>query len=135
MAGLRRGRPGRGPFDAEEARAGPMRAGDPGGDFAERGIALAIVVEAVFEHDDGVHMPSPFAHEPSARFTAPTGATPEPLPVIGSCTAPPTAPVSVHPSQRQTEPGQQERTVPGQLFGATSRKSRIEWRVHSACGR
>jgi hypothetical protein len=110
-------------------------AGNPSGDLGQRRIMLAIVVEAVFEHDDGVHMPSPFAHEPSARFTAPTGATPEPLPVIGSCTAPPTAPVSVHPSQRQTEPGQQERTVPGQLFGATSRKSRIEWRVHSACGR
>src|SRR6202035_5956311 len=68
MAGIRRGRPGRGPFDAEEARAGPMRTGDPGGDLAERGIALTIVVEAFFEYDHRMHLPGPFAHQPGAGF-------------------------------------------------------------------
>src|SRR6266550_1184044 len=54
--------------DAEEARAGPVRAGDPGGDLGQRGIALATVVEALFEHDDGMRFASPFAHQPSAGF-------------------------------------------------------------------
>src|SRR5712672_499528 len=54
--------------DAEEAGAGPVRAGDAGGDLAERGIAIAIVVEAVFEHDNGMRFAGPFAHQPSAGF-------------------------------------------------------------------
>ena len=45
-----------------------MRTGDPDGDLAERGIALAIVLEALFEHDDGMRFAGPFAHQPSAGF-------------------------------------------------------------------
>jgi hypothetical protein len=29
---------------------------------------IAIVVEAVFEHDDGMHLPDQFAHQPGAGF-------------------------------------------------------------------
>src|SRR5438067_9960174 len=69
MTGLcRNGRPEPRLRDAEEARAGPMRTGDPGGDLAERGVAVAIVVEAVFEHDHGMRLAGPFAHQPSAGF-------------------------------------------------------------------
>src|SRR5437763_1168991 len=54
--------------DTEKAGTGPMRAGDPGGDLAERGVAVAIVVEAVFKHDHGMRFAGPFAHQPSAGF-------------------------------------------------------------------
>ena len=45
-----------------------MRAGDLGRDLRERGIALPVVVEPVFEHDHGMGLSGPFAHQPSARF-------------------------------------------------------------------
>src|SRR5439155_9949396 len=68
-ASLRRnGRPEPRLRDAEEARAGPVRTGDLGSDLAERGVAIAIVVEAVFEHDNGMRLAGPFAHQPSAGF-------------------------------------------------------------------
>src|ERR1700686_1831713 len=49
---------------AEEARPGPLRAGDPPRDLRQRAVALASVLEAIIEHDDGMRASSPFAQEP-----------------------------------------------------------------------
>ena len=43
-----------------------MRTGDLGGDLGQGGVALAVIVKALFEHDDGMCLPGPFAHEPCA---------------------------------------------------------------------
>src|ERR1700719_3362032 len=51
---------------AEEARPGPMRAGDPPGYLSQRLVSLAFVFETVIKHDDGVRLSSPFAQQPRA---------------------------------------------------------------------
>src|SRR3954454_4642066 len=69
MTGLRgQDRAGSGLPDPEEARPRPVGAGDPGGDPGQRRIAIAGIVEAVFMHDDGVHVAAPLAHQPRAGF-------------------------------------------------------------------
>src|SRR5260370_38477334 len=54
--------------DAKEARTGPVHPGDPGGNLAERGIALPIVFEPGVEHEDTMGFPGPFTHQPGAGF-------------------------------------------------------------------
>src|SRR5476651_762384 len=57
----RRGRPR---FDqTEEAWAGPVRARHFVGDLGEGCIALALVFEAVFEHQDDARFAAPRAHQ------------------------------------------------------------------------
>src|ERR1700730_11696424 len=51
---------------AEEARPGPMRAGDPPGYLSQRLVSLAFVFEAVIKHDNGVRLSSSFAQQPRA---------------------------------------------------------------------
>src|SRR5438477_6561532 len=53
---------------AEEARPGPMHARDPPRDLCQRAVALAVVLEAVVKHDDGMRASSPFAQKPRARL-------------------------------------------------------------------
>src|SRR5690348_9920784 len=52
--------------ETEEARAGPMCAGDHAGDGGERAIALVLIEEAVVQHEDAMGLAAPLAHEPSS---------------------------------------------------------------------
>jgi hypothetical protein len=54
----------------EEARAGPVRAGNCPGDRSERGIGLTAIVEPGLEHDDLMDFAMPCARQPGARFDA-----------------------------------------------------------------
>src|SRR3954471_1925148 len=57
--------PGGGGFpQSEEARARPMRAGDPPRDLGQRAVTLAVILEAVIEDDDGVRASAPFPQQP-----------------------------------------------------------------------
>src|SRR6516162_179023 len=47
---------------AKEARARPMRSGDPLGDHGQRAILLALILEPVLAHEDGVGVSAPLAH-------------------------------------------------------------------------
>src|ERR1700712_4358021 len=57
----------------EEAWAGPVRAGHFVGDLRQRGVAPALVLEAVLEHQDGVGLAAPGAHQLGARLEAEHG--------------------------------------------------------------
>ena len=52
----------------EEDRSGPARSSDQGGNLAQRGIALSLILEPVLEHDHGVSAAVPFAHQPGPRL-------------------------------------------------------------------
>ncbi len=45
-----------------------MCAGDPPRYLGQGVVALAVVLEAVIQHDDGVRLSSPFAQQPRAGF-------------------------------------------------------------------
>src|SRR5688572_25247444 len=57
-----------GSFETEEARTGPMGAGDLLGDFGEGRVARPGIFEAVVRHRDGMRAAMPFTHQPSARL-------------------------------------------------------------------
>ena len=54
-------------FEAKEARAVPCCTGDGFRDGSKRLPVLAIILEAIIEHDDGVADTVPIAHQPGAR--------------------------------------------------------------------
>src|SRR5262249_55711940 len=49
--------------DTEEARAGPMRAGDRPGDLRERAIALRAILEARIQNQYAMGLAAPLAHQ------------------------------------------------------------------------
>ena len=49
-----------------------MGTGDLFGDFRERRITRAGILESIFRHRDGVGAAMPFAHQPGARLQAET---------------------------------------------------------------
>jgi len=47
---------------AKEARARPMRPGDPFGDYCQRAITLALIFEPFLSNQDDVSAPPPLTH-------------------------------------------------------------------------
>ena len=68
-----------------------MCAGDPPRYLGQGVVALAVVLEAVIQHDDGVRLSSPFAQQPRARleqWSRRKGAGSIRLKFLGKCTQP-----------------------------------------------
>src|SRR5436853_890466 len=63
ISGFRSGLP-----QAEEAWARPMRAGDMPRDLGQGAVALAVILEALIEDDDGVRASAPFPQQPRTGF-------------------------------------------------------------------
>src|SRR5689334_12313140 len=63
--------------ETEEPRTGPMGASDHAGDGGERAIALILVKEAVVQHEDGMRLAAPLAHESSPGLLPGIGVEPD----------------------------------------------------------
>src|SRR5947199_345852 len=77
---------------AEETRARPMRTGDPPRDLGQGAVALAVILEAVIEDDDGVRASAPFAQQPRTGFEQQSrrkGAGSIRFGLLGQCPQPP----------------------------------------------